>query len=350
MRKLMLFAEGASDRLGMGARRFVVLLLAPVLCLAPSAPALAAPRAHHGAALAVHAKEKPCSKAEAKAADKVLLALDHDPAALSAAAARHLPWGAPDAGPNERRLVQPDYVVDYDSALKVPIWTSEQIVASNLNDKIKRQDCFRADPRLDADASSNPADYKEPIYDQGHMTPFADQRYSKVAGMNSFVMTNMAPQNCQLNRGIWQILEQISRRWAAAHEPLYIFNGSVFDRDGDGTRDPDAAAMRMQSANHQARVAVPSAFYKIAAYVRPDGGVETVTVLLPHDTANPAGSAALDYLNAHVTGLATVQKLTGLRIFPQATNLHESKTLWAFEGYKPQSLCHAKAPAPTGHR
>jgi endonuclease G len=239
-------------------------------------------------------------------------------------------------------LVQPDYVSDYDASLKVPVWTAEQVLASKLDDRVPRQDCFRPDPRLAGDASSTPSDYSEPIYDQGHMTPFADQRYSKIAGLNSFVMTNMAPQNCQLNRGIWQILEQISRRWAAAHEPLYIFDGSVFDRDGNGARDPDGAAMRMQSNNHKARVAVPSAFYKIAAFVRPDGGVETVSVLLPHDTSNPTGPAALTYLNAHVTKIAAIERLTGLHLFAGAKGVHESDTLWPFDGYKPQSLCHAK--------
>lgn len=326
------------------ARPFALFIAFAAACLAPSSPAYAAPKAH--AAASTHEKAKPCSKAEAAAADKVLLELAADPARLGATVQRHLPWGVP-AGPsaNERRLVQPDYVADYDVALKVPIWTAEQVLASRLDDKVQRQDCFRQDPRLDVDASSLPSDYSEPIYDQGHMTPFADQRYSKIAGMNSFVMTNMAPQNCQLNRGIWQILEQISRRWAAAHEPLYVFNGSVFDRDRNGERDPDAAAMHMQSNNHKARVAVPSAFYKIAAYARPDGAVETVAVLLPHDTSNPTGPAALDYLNAHVTDLATIEHLTGLRFFAGAKAVHESTALWPFDGYKPQSLCHARAPS-----
>jgi endonuclease G len=335
--------------------RAFAALAAAALWLAPAAPlfAAAAPK-HSAAAASAEAAGKPCTADDKKAADKVLLDLAADPARTGAALARHLPWGAPaPTSANERRLVQPDYVSDYDVSLKVPIWTAEQVVASRFDPTVKRQDCFRQDPRLDADASSLPSDYAEPIYDQGHMTPFADQRYSKVSGFNSFVMTNMAPQNCQLNRGIWQILEQITRRWAAVHEPLYIFDGSIFDRDGDGKRDPDTAAMRMQSNNHKARVAVPSAFYKIAAYVRPDGGVETVAVLFPHDTSNPTGPAALAYLNAHVTDLATLRRLTGLALFSGAPNLHESRTLWPFDGYKPQSLCHAKpkaAPPAAGHQ
>ena len=332
--------------------RAFAALAAAALCLAPSAPLLAAAAPKHSAAAAsAEAVGKACSPEDKKAADKVLRDLEKDPAGTRAALARHLPWGAPPpTSDNERQFVQPDYVIDYDLSLKVPIWTAEQVVASRFDATVKRQDCFRQDPRLDADASSLPSDYVEPIYDQGHMTPFADQRYSKVSGFNSFVMTNMAPQNCQLNRGIWQILEQITRRWAAVHEPLYIFDGSIFDRDENGTRDPDAAAMRMQSNNHKARVAVPSAFYKIAAFVGPDGGVETVTVLLPHDTSNPTGPAALEYLNAHVTKIATIEGLTGLRLFAGAKGVHESGTLWPFDGYKPQSLCHAKAPPPAKHR
>jgi DNA/RNA endonuclease G (NUC1) len=281
-------------------------------------------------------------------ADQVLLKLKERPDQLDATAARHLPWGPPIASYStqaEKRLVQPDYVVSYDLNLRVPIWTAEQVVASRLDDRIKRQDCFRQDPRLDADASSLPSDYKEPIYDQGHLTPFADQRYSKIAGWNSFIMTNMAPQNCQLNRGIWQILEQISRRWAARHEPLYVFNGTVFDRDGDGRRDGDAAARHMASKNGKARVAIPSAFYKVAAYEDADGTVESVAVLLPHDESNPQRQAALQYLDAHVTDLATIARLTGLKLFPNARSVRESKTLWAFDGYQPNSLCHQKKAA-----
>jgi endonuclease G len=168
-----------------------------------------------------------------------------------------------------------------------------------------------------------------------------------MSGHNSFVMTNMTPQNCQLNRGIWQILEQISRRYATQHDQLYVMAGSVFDRDGDGMRDRDDAAAHMKSNNKKNRVAIPSAFYKVIAFRKPDGGVETVSVLLPHDDSNPTGPAALTYLNAHVTNLANVERLAGLDLFPQATQVSESSSLWAFDGYQPSSLCHGPKPTPT---
>jgi endonuclease G len=290
-----------------------------------------------------------CSKPDKAAADAELVRFSGNPAEANAALAAHLPWGVPvETSPttNEITLVQADYVIRYDNDLRVPVWTAERIEGKRLDDTIKREDCFRGDPRLGGDTSAVPSDYDEPVYDQGHMMPFADQRYSKMSGHNSFMMTNMTPQNCQLNRGIWQILEQISRRWADGHDGLYVIAGSVFDRDGDGLRDPDGAAAHMKSNNKKARVAIPSAFYKVVAFRKPDGGVETVSVLLPHDDNNPTGPAALTYLNAHVTDLATVERLAGLDLFPQATQVTESRSLWAFDGYKPSSLCNKPKPTP----
>lgn len=291
-----------------------------------------------------------CSKSDKAAANAELVRFSSSAAEADAAVAAHLPWGIPvETSPttNEVTLVQADYVIRYDKDLRVPVWTAERIEAKRLDDEIDREDCFRGDPRLDNETSSLPSDYDEPVYDQGHMMPFADQRYSKMSGHNSFVMTNMAPQNCQLNRGIWQILEQISRRWADQHDQLYVIAGSVFDRDGDGLRDPDSAAAHMKSNNKKKRVAIPSAFYKSVAFRKPDGSLETVSVLFPHDDSNPTGPAALAYLNAHVTDLATIERLTGLDLFPKATHISESTSLWAFDGYKPSSLCSKPKPTPT---
>lgn len=280
-----------------------------------------------------------CSAADRAVADRALRLSTTDQAASIAA---HLPWGAPAPNAptsNESRLVQRDYVIGYDADLRVPLWTAERVVASQLG-AVARADCFRADPRLSAAAASTPADYREPIYDQGHMAPFANQSSSAIAGHNSFIMSNMAPQTCQFNRGIWQILEGITRLWAAEHGIVYVLSGSVFDRDGNGVRDSDASAHHMRSNNGAERVAIPSAFYKIITIRRADGSLSTLSILMPHDTANPNGPAALAYLQAHVTTVAAIEGVTGLDLFPSASNLGESASLWAFVGRQPRSLCN----------
>jgi len=303
----------------------LLALAIAVLCALPMTPALA--------------EDRNCTATE-KADGNAWLWLNARDRAL--AIKTHLPWGVPgELAPttNERLLVQRDYVNRYDADLRVPMWSAERIRFSALGKVDGRVSCFRPDPRLPTDAAATPEDYKEPIYDQGHMSPDADQDSSVRSAINTYIMSNMTPQNCQLNRGIWQILEGLTRRWAKKEKVVYVLSGSVFDRDGNGVRDADTDAERMKSNNGKRRVAVPSAFYKIVAYNKPDGSVATLSLLLPHTTANPNGHTALDYLTDHITTITAIERLTGYDLFPEATDLEESTTLWPFEGPTPRSLC-----------
>jgi endonuclease G len=276
------------------------------------------------------AREPPCNAAAMRAGDAAIMSLTANPSAVAAAVASHLPWGVPaEAVPttNERRLVQADYVIDYDADLHVPIWTAERVVAARLDASVVRTDCFRIDPRLDPITSSVLKDYKSSGYDRGHLAPFANQRYSIVAGNNSFILTNMAPQLSDFNSGIWGKLEDKARDWAGSHPDLYILSGSVFDRDGDGRRDPDSAAVNM-TTNGGKRVAIPTHFFKIVAFRGAGGQIETISFVLPHNKTRPKGAAIPAYLTAHITDIATIERLTGLDFFPTAPSIHESRTLW----------------------
>lgn len=289
------------------------------------------------------AKSKPknvCNKAERAYANKWLWLNTRD---KKLSVQQNLPWGAPveqSTEFDERQLVQREYVIGYDANLKVPIWSAERVVGSGIG-KVGRSDCFRQDPRLKRAEASAPSDYVEPIYDQGHMTPSGDVTVSKRAVHNSFIMSNMSPQYCEFNRGIWQILEEQTRRWAKAFGIVYVLNGSIFDRDGDGRRDQDSAADHMQSNNHKARVAVPTAFYKILAVQHSDGTIETLTMLLPQDHAQHDDAEAMTYLQQHVSTIAAVEQLTGLRFFPDTTATPTELTqLWNFDQPSPGSLAH----------
>ena len=288
---------------------------------------------------AAFAASRTCTATEKKEADRWLWL---SPTDKKLSINTNLPWGKPidnDHVDDQVLLVQRDYVNAYDKTLRVPLWSAERLDAKRIGKVPQRVNCFRADPRIKPDDASAPSDYSEPIYDQGHLSPDADQDSSLTAAINTYVMSNMAPENCQFNRGIWQILEGLTRKWAKERGTLFVLSGSVFDRDGDGRRDPDAQALRMVSRNGKSRVAIPSAMYKIIAFRRPDGNVETLTILLPHDTSNPNGDEALTYLRAHITTIAKVEALTGLDLFPATTNLTDATDLWSFTGAPPRSLC-----------
>jgi endonuclease G len=286
------------------------------------------------------AESRNCKKAEAAAADRQLWLNARD---KKLSISTNLPWGEPrDTGStnHERTLVQRDYVIHYDDDLLVPIWTAEKLDASRIGKEADRVNCFRPDPRIPAAVSASNTDYDEPIYDRGHSTPDADQDSSLIAALNTYMFTNMSPQTCRYNRGIWQIFEGIVRHWAKERGILYVVSGSVFDRDGDGHRDADSAAPRMEARNKTTRVAVPSAFYKIVTLKKSDGTLETVTILMPHNDLKLSGDKALEYLQDHVTTVAAVEGVTGLDFFPTGSpNLNESSTFWSFAGRMPTNLC-----------
>lgn len=288
-----------------------------------------------------------CSAAERHEADRWLWLNARD---RKASLDQNLPWGAPrETGPvsGERQLVQRDYVIGYDSDLKVPMWTAERVTGSDLG-KAGRSNCFRKDVRLKTADASLPSDYSEPIFDQGHVTPSADMTMSKIAVHNSFIMSNMTPQFCQFNRGVWQILEEIVRRWAAQYGTIYVTSGSIFDRDGNGVRDADDMAVRMTSNNGKKRVAIPSAFYKIVAVRDAVGTVETLSILLPNDQTDLDSSEAVAWLGQHVTTLAAIEQLAGLDLFPNApAALVQHPALWPFAGASPRSLAHGAQCAST---
>lgn len=278
-----------------------------------------------------------CTPAERAQADRWLWLNARD---KKASVEQNLPWGVPVPQipvSNERQLIQWDYVIGYDADLKVPVWTGERVIGSSLG-KVGRSDCFRKDVRLKSADASTPADYKERIFDQGHVTPNGNMTMSKIAVHNSFIMSNMTPQFCQFNSGVWKILEELVRRWAVARETVYVFTGSIFDRNGDGARDADEAALRMLSNNKKKRVAIPSAFYKIVAIERPDGTVETVSILLPHDQTDLDRAEAVAYLEQHITTIAQIERLSAMDIFPDLPSAVEGQTLWPFTGQPPRSL------------
>lgn len=297
------------------------------------------------------ANARNCTPDEKAEADKKLWLNKRD---ATAAIDRHLPWGLPEPAADDgnlKILAQRDYVIGYDLELRVPLWTAHRLNAKGLG-KNERVDCFRRDPRIDAPAASLPSDYKEPVFDQGHLTPNGDMSTGLVPVINSFMMSNMAPQFCQFNRGVWQILESLIRVWVKDKKTLYVVTGSIFDHDGDGRPDANTDAPRMKSSNGKERVAVPSHFYKIVIHQQEDGTVDALAFLMPHDMTDVAGDEAIQHLEKNLKSIEDIEAVAGVKLFPAVEGQYPRKatSLWGFEGAVPRSLvddrCRATAELP----
>ncbi|MBI2435476.1 MAG: DNA/RNA non-specific endonuclease [Candidatus Hydrogenedentes bacterium] len=244
------------------------------------------------------------------------------PAASTAAVAEHLPWGMPSAlsaGSGEEFLVQDEYVTCYDDDLRVPLWVAYRLTAQDLVVQRDRKECFRNDPRLDGVNAAFCADYEEKIFDRGHMVPNSDMERSEAAMINTYILSNIAPQHDKFNRGIWNRLEGYVRAWAKKRGDVYVVTGAVFDRDGNGKRDADSQAARMITG----RVAVPTHFFKIIVHQWPNGFIETLAILLPHVDASPKGPKADHYLASHLVSIDAIEARASVDYFPALPDMQE---------------------------
>ena len=83
------------------------------------------------------------------------------------------------------------------------------------------------------------------------MAPAADMKWNKQAMEESFYMSNICPQNPNLNRGDWNDLEEKSHaNGQKKYGAVYIACGPIYD-----TKRPKRIGNN--------KVAVPHAFYKV---------------------------------------------------------------------------------------
>lgn len=248
---------------------------------------------------------------------------------------RHFPFGFPRApadATNENILVQSEWIIWYDADLKQPLWVAYEFTRAEAKKKvIERLDCFHRDPRLSDDDASFCEDYKKSGYDRGHLLPANDAKRRATMMDNSFLLSNMAPQLGNFNQKIWMRLEGHVNRWAMG-TGVNIITGAIFDRDGDGRRDSDDDAVRIPP---QARVARATHFYKIITHRRPNGMIDTISFLMPHDNRLFGKAASQDaYLKTRITNIDEIERITGIDFFPDMPTAKKAK----IEGGKATSL------------
>lgn len=186
------------------------------------------------------------------------------------------------------------YTLSYDADFKTPQWVAWTLTADEAEGSVPRESNFTADPDVRG-AKAYPADYTNSGYDRGHMAPAGDMKWSEEAMRESFYMTNICPQNRNLNRGDWKDLEEKERDWALARGAVSIAAGPIYS-----TKRPK------RIGNHQ--VAVPDAFFKVILVDYPKAPKAYGFIF-----RNEAGSRPLQSYQLSVN---EVERRTGIDFFP----------------------------------
>ena len=141
------------------------------------------------------------------------------------------------------------YTLAYDAKTRTPQWVAWELTKKETQGTEERSNDFQPDPDVKG-AKVVTKDYSHSGYDRGHMAPAADMKWSKKAMMESFYMSNICPQDHNLNTSDWSELENKSRQWARRFGKVYIVCGPIYN----GKRNE-------YIGDH--RVKVPDAFFKV---------------------------------------------------------------------------------------
>ena len=127
----------------------------------------------------------------------------------------------------------------------------------------------------------------------GHMCPAGDNKWDKAAMNQSFLLTNMCPQDEKLNGGGWKKLEEKCRTWANLYGKIYIVAGPIFNKPKTRTLG-------------EGRIAVPDAFFKVVLCL--EGAPKAIGFLYKNDSSSQS-------IKDCVCSVNRVEELTGFDFF-----------------------------------
>lgn len=215
------------------------------------------------------------------------------------------------------------YVVDFSVEEQVAFWVHYQLTLDECLGTVPRKDAFRGDPRLDIGLDEK--SYAASGYDRGHLKPAADSRTTAEDMRSSFLMTNMAPQTPNLNRGIWKQLEEAVRTWGLTYEDLHVTCGP--GRESTGVLP--------------AGVRIPATFWKAVMRTSPD----TACMAFSFPNAEKVPGDLGDFL----VSVDELEQAIGLDLFPGLPDATEDR----IEASKPLSVWPTdqapSRPSPAAH-
>lgn len=203
----------------------------------------------------------------------------------------------------EQILVRTGYTVSYNKDTKLPNWVSWYLTPERTTGPAKRAGVdFEADIDVPSPRAED-SDYYGSGYDRGHMCPAADNKFSKKAMEESFLFSNMCPQNGNLNRGDWNEMEMACRNWASKYGGVYVVCGPILYKGKHKTIGKN-------------KVVVPEAFFKVV--LREGKEPKAIGFIYKNTEGNrPKG----DYVNS----VDDVERITGIDFFSALPDDIENK-------------------------
>lgn len=200
------------------------------------------------------------------------------------------------------------YSLSYSEPHEQAEWVAYELNRSHLSKSNFKRPYFEIDHAVKTGAASW-RNYKNSGYDRGHLVPAGDRTYDKKAYDETFLTSNISPQDRDFNAGIWNTLEQKVRYWAKKYDGVFVVTGGVLKGN-------------LKTIGNE-KVAVPNLFYKI---IYDPENQKMIAFLMPNkDSKEP--------LYNFVVSVDSVEVLTGIDFFPELDDELEDK-LEAMDSYR----------------
>ncbi|MBP5257572.1 MAG: DNA/RNA non-specific endonuclease [Prevotella sp.] len=167
-----------------------------------------------------------------------------------AASSHALEIPAPMRGVKEQIIRRKGYTVSYNRDTKIANWVAWHLTAQRTRGNASRDNMEFTEDTSVPTPRADDWDYYNSTYDRGHLCPAGDNKWDRKAMTESFLLTNICPQNHNLNKYEWNDIEIQCREWARQYGDVYIVTGPVF-RNG------------VSKTIGKHKVAVPDAFFKV---------------------------------------------------------------------------------------
>ena len=201
---------------------------------------------------------------------------------------------APQHDREEVILRRKGYTTSYNKDTRCPYWVAWHLTSAHTNGKHQRgRETFTED--TDVTPRATDADYYSSRYGRGHMCPAGDNKWDATAMRESFLFTNICPQNHNLNKYEWNTLEIQCREWARQYGAVDIVCGPLYS----STIPP-----RTIGRGH---VRVPDGFFKVVMCRK--GRPKAIGFMFKND-----GKKVI--LEDCVCTVDEVEHLTGFDFFP----------------------------------
>lgn len=157
------------------------------------------------------------------------------------------------------------YEVLYNTEYQQPVQVSYEIFCTPDSPTYERDGIsFKAYPGLKSSSSS---DYRDNVYDKGHMAPANTFACTEKWLKETFSYANCALQHQGLNRGTWAALERFERNLAGVYQEITVHIEIYFSDKWTSNSDP---------------ARIPSNFVKVITW-RQDGKEKSISFDFPNE-------------------------------------------------------------------